>query len=149
MSNRLVIGDVTGSGDYRLRISKPGFDVLNLALAPENIIFDSSWGNAISEIHQSGSLSFTHTWTYTPGTMSLVKKATWSDLGFIPICINTAQQYETAAGPTYSGTVDLYIDNTGLYIPNFGSNWPRNTSTSYYSGNYTYNINYIAFKTEW
>lgn len=41
MTNRTLIGDF-GGGDYRIRMSKPGFDV-TAALDPERLAFDSAW----------------------------------------------------------------------------------------------------------
>ncbi|MBZ9653555.1 hypothetical protein [Phyllobacterium lublinensis] len=41
MTNRVLIGDF-GGGDYRLRGSKPGYDVTG-ALDPERLAFDSAW----------------------------------------------------------------------------------------------------------
>lgn len=41
MANRTLIGDF-GGGDYRIRVSKPGFDV-TAALDPERLAFDSAW----------------------------------------------------------------------------------------------------------
>lgn len=41
MTNRTLVGDF-GGGDYRIRMSKPGFDV-TAALDPERLAFDSAW----------------------------------------------------------------------------------------------------------
>lgn len=41
MTNRTLIGDF-GGGDYRIRVSKPGYDV-TAALQPEQLAFDSAW----------------------------------------------------------------------------------------------------------
>jgi hypothetical protein len=42
MTNRVFMG--VFQGDMRLRISKPGFDVMNAGLTAEQLAFDSAWG---------------------------------------------------------------------------------------------------------
>ncbi|MBZ9600763.1 hypothetical protein [Phyllobacterium chamaecytisi] len=56
MANRTLIGDF-GSGDYRLRVSKPGFDV-TAALDRERLAFDSSWPDA-AVVYKTGIINVT------------------------------------------------------------------------------------------
>lgn len=44
MANRVVVGAFAGT--YVLRVSRPGFDVLNGGLTPEQLVFDSRWSEA-------------------------------------------------------------------------------------------------------
>lgn len=55
MVNRVLIGDF-GGGDYRVRMSKPGFDV-TAALDPERLAFDSAWKDA-AVVYAIGSISY-------------------------------------------------------------------------------------------
>lgn len=55
MVNRVVIGDWNGTGDYRIRGSRIGSDVL-AALAPEQLAFDSAWKDG-GVVYQTGTVS--------------------------------------------------------------------------------------------
>jgi hypothetical protein len=64
MTNRTLIGDF-GGGDYRIRMSKPGFDV-TAALDPERLAFDSAWKDGatvykIGTVARNTSVSFGET----------------------------------------------------------------------------------------
>ncbi len=86
MTNRTLIGDF-GGGDYRIRVSKPGFDV-TAALDPERLAFDSAWKDGAviyaigSVVYPGGQTSyvevpfgetmpnipFVYAWRYDSGT---------------------------------------------------------------------------------
>lgn len=55
MVNRVVIGDWNGTGDYRIRGSRIGSDVL-AALDPEQLAFDSAWKDG-GVVYQTGTVS--------------------------------------------------------------------------------------------
>lgn len=55
MTNRVLIGDF-GGGDYRIRASKPGYDV-TAALDPERLSFDSSWKDS-AVVYAIGSITY-------------------------------------------------------------------------------------------
>lgn len=55
MVNRVVIGDWNGTGDYRIRGSRIGADVLS-ALSPEQLAFDSGWKDG-GIVYQTGTVS--------------------------------------------------------------------------------------------
>ncbi|QIG69090.1 hypothetical protein EVB78_057 [Rhizobium phage RHph_N1_15] len=53
MTNRVVLGAFDGT--FVLRISKPGFDVLNTSLSDANLSFDSRWGS-VGKLWMKGAL---------------------------------------------------------------------------------------------
>lgn len=55
MVNRIVIGDWNGTGDYRIRASRIGYDVLTTP-DPERIAFDSSWEDGLT-VYRIGTAS--------------------------------------------------------------------------------------------
>lgn len=55
MVNRVLIGDF-GINDYRIRMSKPGFDV-TAALDPERLAFDSTWKDG-AVVYAIGAISY-------------------------------------------------------------------------------------------
>lgn len=71
MTNRVALGAI-GGGNYGLKISKPGVDVLSAA--DKDLSFSSLWP-AHSLIHQTGTMTV----TTSPTTVS------FTDLGFIPV----------------------------------------------------------------
>lgn len=82
MVQRVVLGKVA-TGDYRLRVSKPGFDVMNLSLARKDVYFDTEWISTLLVI-ASGTASV------NPGVLSgsyavVPNIVTWADPGFIPV----------------------------------------------------------------
>lgn len=56
MANRLILGLFT-TGDWRLRISNPGFNAASVGTAAKNIAFDSTWAGS-SAIFMSGTITF-------------------------------------------------------------------------------------------
>ena len=46
MANRTLLGRFP-NGEYGLRISRPGHNVLDMGLAPKNLAFDSRWPKAL------------------------------------------------------------------------------------------------------
>ena len=57
MSDRVLLGAL-GGGDYGLRVSRPGYDVTDPALAKEQLAFDSRW-TEVSNVWMAGSVVFT------------------------------------------------------------------------------------------
>lgn len=50
MANRVILGEF--NGDYVLRVSRPGHNVLNTALARKNLAFDSRWPETLQVVNQ-------------------------------------------------------------------------------------------------
>lgn len=55
MANRVVLGAFNGT--YVLRVSRPGYNVLDPALPPERLVFDSRWAEA-NNCFAVGSVTF-------------------------------------------------------------------------------------------
>lgn len=55
MANRVILGEF--GGDYVLRVSRPGFNVLDPALPRQNLAFDSRWPENMN-IVASGTLGY-------------------------------------------------------------------------------------------
>jgi hypothetical protein len=85
MANRVLLGQFA-SNDHRLRISKPGFNVLDPALTREQIHFDSTWSASPSVLVQ-GSFAITSDF-YAGFEKWFITLATWPDLGYVP-CLLT------------------------------------------------------------
>ncbi|QPC87424.1 hypothetical protein GA830_12225 [Mesorhizobium sp. NBSH29] len=71
----------TPLGDTRLRVTKPGYNPLDMGLARSLLHFDSTWGQTLM-IHQQGSF-YVASGLSEGGTRTDV--VTWPDLGFIPV----------------------------------------------------------------
>lgn len=56
MANRVVLGALPGGGQG-LRVSRPGYNVLDTSLSPKQLAFDSRWPAAL-RVHMAGSASF-------------------------------------------------------------------------------------------
>lgn len=54
MVSRVVLGALPGGG-YGLRVSRPGFDVLNSGLSGQQLSFDSRWPTS-ARLHMQGSI---------------------------------------------------------------------------------------------
>lgn len=65
MANRVVLGSFGGT--YVLRVSRPGFNVLDDGLSPNAVAFDSRWSDA-GNLYMSGSVSISG--QYTPSRTS-------------------------------------------------------------------------------
>ncbi len=52
MANRVVTGPLPGGG-IGLRVSRPGYNVLDAGIAPKGVAFDSRWSRA-GRIHMTG-----------------------------------------------------------------------------------------------
>lgn len=102
MVNRVLIGDF-GGGDYRIRASKPGYDVTG-ALDPERLAFDSSWKDS-GVVYAIGSI------TYPGGSTAYVEVPFGETMPEIPF--------------VYAWK---YLSGTEIMVSDF-----ENTSTSYRS----------------
>jgi hypothetical protein len=141
MSKRVLLGKFgTGSGEYGLRISKTGSDVINndnTAVNPENLIFDSlnpvgSLGLykvfLIEDVPANSGQNVSpatatagHGQGGTPGSTTQVFGET---LGFIPLAIcQQVGSWHTTAGASYSTSVSNgyrspanggYLDSEGF-----------------------------------
>ena len=56
MTNRLIMGSFDGT--FVLRISMPGYDVLNTSLTPNQVVFDSRWIDTSKIFFKGSSASF-------------------------------------------------------------------------------------------
>lgn len=54
MGRRVVLGALPGGG-YGLRVSRPGYDVLDPGLGPQQLAFDSRWPTA-ARVHMEGQI---------------------------------------------------------------------------------------------
>lgn len=61
MANRVVLGAFDGA--YVLRVSRPGFNVLDPALPPEHLAFDSRWQEA-GNVYMEGTFSIGNSGAY-------------------------------------------------------------------------------------
>lgn len=55
MANRVILGDF--NGQMVLRVSRPGFNVLDPGLTVDQLAFDSRWAQSVS-IHSSGQFTY-------------------------------------------------------------------------------------------
>lgn len=62
MANRIILGAFDGT--YVLRVSRPGFDVLNPSLPPEQLAFDSRWQET-GNVYMEGTFSIGNSGAYT------------------------------------------------------------------------------------
>jgi hypothetical protein len=81
MANRLLLGKFAAN-DYRLRISKPTFNVMS-ALTPDQLIFDSTTYVQTSRVFTSGVKEY----DAGPEGTVLSNFITWPDLGYRPFMI--------------------------------------------------------------
>ena len=96
MTTRLFIGDL-GGGDYRARISKPGFDAGNSALDKKNLLFDSAWAFT-GKVHAIGQFIST----------TASKTVSFPELPYIPAVYATI--YRTHAdAPAAENNNDFYL----------------------------------------
>lgn len=79
MANRLLLGKHPNFADIRLRISRPGFNVLSTGLTRDQIHFDSTLWNSTLGILATGTVAI-------PDVVSapIIDIITWSDPGYIP-----------------------------------------------------------------
>lgn len=82
MANRLLLGRFA-TNDYRLRISKPTFNVMSPSLTPAQLIFDSTTYLQTSRVFTSGVKAYN---VGAAGTV-LADFVTWPNLGYRPFMI--------------------------------------------------------------
>ncbi|QIG75629.1 hypothetical protein EVC20_058 [Rhizobium phage RHph_Y2_17_1] len=109
MTNRVVLGAFAGT--YVLRISKPGFDVLNTSLADGNLSFDSRW-SSVGKLWTKGQVPQS-AWTQSSAGGTPVAECSFS-LGYTP---------GANAPPLVIATILLSSSNgaqSGMLRPVFG-----------------------------
>lgn len=83
MVNRVVLG--AHAGTYVLRVSRPGYNVLNDSIPLSAVAFDSRWGDDL-RIYQQG------TFAVPSGNSGEVKKVVnWPNLTYVPAVLFTYQ----------------------------------------------------------
>ena len=118
MANRVLIGDF-GGGDYRIRMSKPGFDV-TAALDPERLAFDSSWKDG-AVVYALGSIN------YPGGTTAYVEVPFGETMPNIPFVYvwgyNSATDLTVSDVKTDSTTYRSYVNPvvTQTYLRFYGA----------------------------
>ncbi|SFJ55157.1 hypothetical protein SAMN04515648_4562 [Phyllobacterium sp. CL33Tsu] len=111
MVNRVLIGDF-GGGDYRIRMSKPGFDV-TAALEPERLAFDSTWKDS-AIVYAIGSVNVPNTSAYTEvnfgETLPFVPLVYyWQYLSSTELIIGDVTTTNTAYVTYYASVTQNYI----------------------------------------
>lgn len=109
MTNRVVLGALPGGG-HGLRVSRPGFDVLNTGLAPKQLAFDSRWPAAMrlvkSGLVSSGSgatIDFGETLDVEPLCIVVRKNNEFNSLDFTFATIRkNSATFGIQAGSAYS-----------------------------------------------
>lgn len=110
MTNRTLIGDF-GGGDYRMRRSKPGYDV-TAALDPERLAFDSAWLDT-AQVYAKGSIFVPKNTGIAPIPVNIIFGET---LPTVPFCI---YWWKVGGSDIRMGTDKS--TNAGVYYPYFNS----------------------------
>lgn len=120
-----------GDGSYRLRVSRPGFDVDNTALTPSQLAFDSTL-DGYGQLLYTGMASM-------PDGMSNYPLVTWPDLGYVPTVFMYRYCGAAPRDPTICmGLVGLNnVGNGGLIIR---SNGIFGYGSIYMYGSYSFRI---------
>jgi len=118
MANRVILGEF--GGDYVLRVSRPGFNVLDPALPRHHLAFDSRWPENLN-IAASGTIAYTssqatinHGMSYPTGPVCLA----WFQYGGYIYQIDSA-----GAAVVYDGgvqTLPMAITQTQVRFDSFG-----------------------------
>jgi hypothetical protein len=119
MAQRVVLGKVA-TNDYRLRVSRQGFDVMNLSLARENLFFDTEWISTLLLV-ASGTTLVTYSFVNNEDYGVVPNILTWPDLGFIPVFLPYVNPNETNPGFAYNplSYMRFGVKRTGVdYIQN-------------------------------
>lgn len=133
MANRVLLGRYSGS-DYRLRVSKPGFNVL-AGLSREQLIFDSDWLSTLLVLAK-GSVAFGT--VLGPGGLDQVVPdiITWPDPGYIPVFLPYWSMTSTDYAEAPRSQIRFRVKRTGVdYVQN----------ASYPGWSMAY-VNYIALR---
>lgn len=134
MVQRVVLGKV-GTGDYRLRVSRPGYNVMDLGLARQNVFFDTEWLSTLLVLAE-GSVSV----TYSFGTSSYGVQPnilTWADPGFIPVFLPSIN---LAAVPGYAYNPRAYMR---FGVKRTGVDYIQNTTNG---GGGTFTLEYLVLR---
>lgn len=78
MANRVLLGQFA-AGDYRVRISAPGQNVLSTTLTKNQILFDSELAG-YGVVYKTGTFSLAASTTY-----SAQKLVSWTSIGYVPV----------------------------------------------------------------
>lgn len=117
MVDRIVIGDFDGAGDFRFRVSRPGYDVFDIGLLPNQLVFDSAWTTSLI-VYQSGSFTI----PANSGLDSTGTGVTFTSLGFPPMHL---------INMIWSGSDRFAISpNYKLHVTNTQMNWQVKVSSN-------------------
>lgn len=101
MSNRVVLGALPGGG-HGLRVSRPGFNVLNTGLSGKELAFDSRWATA-ARLFLNGTV-----------TLPVVTPASYYTIGFgttFPVIPPVIIMKRQSSGSTWQ-LLDATLHNT-------------------------------------
>lgn len=107
MANRMLLGKFA-AGDFRLRVSRPGFNVLN-DLTRKNIAFDSTFPDTLS-IYQVGRAKF------VPHVTNRTDYG-FPGLGYIPLCFGLYYDSDNNRHYTYwAKDMNVILDHNTLSL---------------------------------
>lgn len=116
MANRVVLGEF--DGDYVLRISRPGFNVLSTSLPRQNLAFDSRWPenmnivtSATVTVSGAGIYSVPHGMGYPTGPVAFA----WFQHGGYVYQADSIGARVTESG--FERSVQMFVTATHLQIP--------------------------------
>lgn len=113
MTNRVALGDV-GGGAFGLKVSKPGYDVLDAGTVDAKLAFDSSWTKA-QRIFLSGVYTATVNASGVYGTVTFP-----STLSTIPVVLaayrDSASSVWNQISQVNTGWINANIDGQYFWI---------------------------------
>lgn len=120
MANRVVLGEF--DGDYVLRISRPGFNVLSTSLPRQNLAFDSRWPenmnivtSATVTVSGAGIFSVPHGMSYANAPVGLA----WFQQGGYVYQIDSIGPRVVESG--FQRSIQLFVTSTHLQFPRTGA----------------------------
>lgn len=131
MANRVVLGEF--GGDYVLRVSRPGFNVLDPALPRHQLAFDSRWPENLN-IASRGTFAFnsgnvfdvSHGMSYATGPVVLA----WVEVAGYIYNLATTRALVAASGELHS--YEMIVTPTLVRFGYQGLTGRPNATVSYY-----------------
>ena len=110
MVARVVLGSFAGTP--RLRVSRPGFDVLDTGLVAAELAFDSAWPG-LMQVLFAGTAESAGSKTSGIGLYRLVE---WRALDYMPVVLLFSETGVPAGYAPFIGNQDWIVTSSGVYI---------------------------------
>lgn len=117
----VVLGNFDGTP--RLRVARPGYDVMDTTLSDRELVFDSTWPEILTVLDANWNLTTgvsSETWSYNGGSfIRYYRSVSFPTLPWEPICIGWDRGLDTSGRVVYMQTMcSTHVDHCTFKVRN-------------------------------